>query len=171
MAFFSLQQFVLLFSLSTDLCQWAITKFHTSCLHDGNHQEIISHKGPHHFSLLGWLGLWIQHWRDDEKIYHIHGKSVKHSVYVAFQALLLLFCNLFQTGAWGFQVAVLKDGPGNQAKRNGFMALRIYEFWTSFSFSCFTSFQCLATSQNPTLSRLCWACPMGRHLHGHKTKT
>lgn len=81
-AFFSLQQFVLLFILSTDLCQWAITKFHKSCLHDGNQQEIISHKGPHHFSLMGWLGLWIQHWRDDEKIHHIHGKSVKHSVYV-----------------------------------------------------------------------------------------
>ena len=58
------------------------------------------------------------------KIHHIHGKSVKHSVYVAFQALLLLFCNLFQTGAWDLPVAVLKNGPGNQAKRNGFAALR-----------------------------------------------
>ena len=57
------------------------------------------------------------------KIHHIHGKSVKHSVYVAFQALLLLFCNLFQTGAWDLPVALLKNGPGNQAKRNGFTAL------------------------------------------------
>ena len=72
-----------------------VTKFYKSCLHDRNHQEFICHKGPRHFSFLGGLSLCIQHSRDNERIHHIHGKSVKHAVYVAFQPSLLCYFATF----------------------------------------------------------------------------